>query len=137
MAVMPPQAGMIDHLSDALSLTDDQATKLNKIITNGDETIRTLTQKSADASKSLRTAVMASKFDVQKVKDLAAAAQKAEAAVISASIDEWVQIRNVLTTDQVEKLQEMMTVQRPGKGRGPDGTPPSADGFPPPFNPDE
>lgn len=125
MAVMPPQAPMLDRIADALQLTEDQVAKLKDILTNGDATIRPLMQTAAEASKALHAAVLASNYDEQKVKDLAVKAEKAEAAVVDASIDVWAQIRTILKADQIKALQETMSAppQRPEPGRRPMGGP--------------
>lgn len=129
MAVMPPPVGEINRMAETLQLTDDQATRLKAAITKYEEPTRLLSQKAADATKAFRDALLASDYSVQKVKDLAEAAEKAEDAVISARIDEWTQIRSILTADQAKKLQDM---QRPGQGNRPAGPPRGAGGFPPP-----
>ena len=130
MAVMPPHTGMLDRMADALQLTDDQITKLKETMTKNDETVRPLVQKSADASKALRAALLASDYNAQTVKDLAAKAEKAEADVIAASIEVWTQIRSILTKDQAAALQEAMNMPR--QGPGPAGPPPGGPGVPPP-----
>lgn len=83
------------------------------------------------------------------MRDLASAAQKAEAAVISASIDEWIKIRQILTAEQTLALQRPMGSPPgggprggPGRGHGgpsgppqggrPGGSSPGGEGFPPP-----
>jgi len=124
MAVMPPQSFMLDRLAETLQLSAAQLTKLKEIAAKSDQTVRTLSQKAAEASKAVRTSLFASDFDAQKVKDLAATAQTAEAAIISASIDEWAQIRANLSADQAAKLQELMSMRGPGAGPGPGGPPP-------------
>jgi len=128
MAVMPPHAGMVNRMTEALQLTEDQTSKLETITAKNDENVRTLSQKSEDASKALHDALLAANFDAQKVKDLAATAEKAEAALIGASIDEWTQIRAILTTDQAKGLQDVMSVRGPGPGQRPFGPPPGGPG---------
>jgi len=130
MAVTPPQSAMLERMADQLQLTDEQSTKLNEVITKNQQTMTTLSQKAAEATKALRTAVLASEFDVQKVKDLATAAEKAEAAVIAADIDEWAQIRSILTADQITTMREMTSKQ--GTRQAPSGPPPDGDGQAPP-----
>ncbi len=141
IATMPPTARMIDRVADTLQLTQDQATKLKAAMTKCEETTLSLSQKAADATKALRDALLAPTYDAQKVKDLAAAAEKAEAALVSARIDEWTQIRSILTADQVKKLQEAMAVprggQRPVGRQRPGAPPPGPDEAPPPPPPGE
>jgi Spy/CpxP family protein refolding chaperone len=130
MAVMPPQGMMLDRLSGTLQLTKSQSAKLKQVTAKNDKTLRPLTQKAAEASKALRSAVLASKYDARKVKDLASKAQKAEAAVVNASIDEWTQIRAILKPDQAARLQK--AISRGPSGPGPLGPPPGAPPPPPP-----
>jgi len=129
-ALMPPQAQMIDRLAEPLGLTEDQVSQLKTVIAKGDETMLPLTKKAAEATKAVRDAVLAADFDSQKLTTLAAAAQKAEAAIITASIAEWAQIRAILTADQGKLLAEIMSAPRPGPR--PIGPPPGADGSAPP-----
>ncbi|MEN6520685.1 MAG: periplasmic heavy metal sensor [Armatimonadota bacterium] len=135
MAVMPPQSASLDRLSESLQLTEDQTSKLKTVLTKSEETVSALSKKSTEASKALKTAVLAEDFSVENVKALAEKAEKAESAVVSAIIDEWVQIRAILTTDQVKTLQETMTT-RQGSGQRPSGPPPGADDSTPPPAPE-
>lgn len=135
MAITPPQASALDRLADAFQLTEDQSSKLKSVLTKSDETVSALSKKSAEATKELKTAVMAADFDAVNVKALADKAEKAEAAVVNAIIDEWIQIRSILTADQVKTLQETMSKQQ-GSGQRPAGPPPGADGFTPPSAPE-
>jgi Spy/CpxP family protein refolding chaperone len=127
MAAMPPQAGMIDRMAETLQLTHDQSAKLKKVSAKSDQTLRPLTQKSAEASKALRAALLASDYNTKKVKDLAAKAEKAEAEVVTASIGTWTQIRAILTKSQIAKMQKTMNIPV----QGPSG-PPTRAGSPPP-----
>lgn len=150
MSVKIPQANMIDRLADSLQLTDDQKTQLKSIITKGTETLNTLTKKSTASSKVLREAILATSYDAQKVKDLAATAERDEAAEVSASIDVWTQIRSVLSADQIKQLNDVMGKQGIGRQRtsnqqsgdtnsqsnGEFGPPPSDNGDNPPAAPD-
>jgi Spy/CpxP family protein refolding chaperone len=127
MVLMPPSAKAIESSADTLGLTDEEVTSLKATISKADETLTSLTQKATNATKALRDALMASSYDEQKVIDLAVAAEKAEAAVISARIDEWTQLRAVLTADQITKLQAS-GMQRPNQGSRPSGPPPGGEG---------
>jgi len=136
MAVMPPPAAVLNDLSGALQLTDDQKTKLKDIMTQSDATMAPLLKKFADALQTLRTALTAASFDPRNVKSLAAAAEKAEADIVNARIDVWTKIRGVLTADQITKLQTIMAQPRgTGAGMGPGGRPappPGSDNAPAP-----
>jgi Spy/CpxP family protein refolding chaperone len=128
---------MLDRLTESLELTDDQLTQLTEVMTKGDKTAKTLQEKAVKATKALRTALLAADFDVVKVKELSTAAQKAEADLITASIDEWVKIRAILSDTQLTAMQKAMTPPaRGGRGqggpRGEGGPPPEGEGGPPP-----
>lgn len=141
MAVAPPPAGLVAR-AEALQLSDDQKTKLKDILAKSEETLIPLRQKAAEASRALRQAVFAPEFDAQKVKQLATDAEKAEAAIVSAEIETWAQIRGVLAADQLTKLQELTGLRmgpglggggrRGGPGGQPAPPPPPAEAPPPP-----
>jgi len=133
MAVAVPRVEMLAREAKDLSLTSDQLTKLQEAMKKADETIKPLSEKSAERSKAVREALMASTYDARNVAALAELAVKAEAAIVTARLDEWTQIRSILTADQVTKLKEKMSAQRPGGGAGgfrPEGAPPNGG---PPF----
>lgn len=133
MAIAPPSAAMVDRLAENLSLTEDQTTKLKAVMTKSENTITPLSKKLTEATKALRSALTASTFDADNVKVLAAAAEKAEAAVVSARIDEWIQMRSILTAEQVTKLQATANKRPSGMGRNQMGPPPGdSEGNPPP-----
>ncbi|MCX6376403.1 MAG: periplasmic heavy metal sensor [Armatimonadetes bacterium] len=129
MAVAPPRADMFDRLAGTLKLSKTQTAKLKQVAAKNDKTLSPLRQKAAEYSRALRDAVLASKYDARKTKDLAAKAEKAESNVVAASIGAWTQIRAILTADQVAKLRTAMSH---GPGPGPFGPPPGAAGFGPP-----
>lgn len=129
MATMPPRVATLDAITQPLKLSKTQVAKLKAIATKDEKNHRTLTQRSADASKSLRSAVLTSKYDAKKVKDLAVRAGYAESALVNANIAEWVQIRAILKADQIAKLQTAMS---PRPGMHPGGPPPGGFGPPPP-----
>gem|GEM_PF-2908975 len=131
MAVAPPPAAMIDSIADNLQLTSDQKTKLSAILTKADETLRPLRQKSGQTAIALRDAVLDSNYDAQKVAQLLADAQKADAAVITAEMQTWDQIRPVLSADQLNKLKAA-NGRRMGGNRGQRGPAPGAPPAPAP-----
>lgn len=139
MALAPPQAVMLERLTATLELTDEQVEELGDVLTKGDAAAKPLQQKAAKATLALRTALAAAEFDAAKVKELAIAAQKTETALIEASIDEWIQIRAIISSTQVTTLQKSMTPPTRGlRGQGgpppegrPDGPPPGAEDGPP------
>lgn len=136
MAVMPPQSAMIDRLSQSLSLTDEQVQSLKNVTAESEKTTKTLQQKAATASQALKAALLSSEYDEDNVKKLLTQAQTAETAIINASIEEWKQIRAILTSDQLAALQKAMTPpERPkrdsqndrGSENGQWGPPPDAE----------
>ena len=146
MAVMPPQARMFDRMSASLALTEDQAAQIKALLTTTDASLKSLNTKLADATTALRTSLTAAEYDAQNVKELAAKAEKAEADVVSASIDAWTKLRAILTADQIAKLKTTMGAQHgPGPGQGmrqhqgqrPSAPPTGEEGFPPPAPPQE
>jgi Spy/CpxP family protein refolding chaperone len=123
MAIAPPPVAALDQTAD-LQLTEEQMARLKSILTESEKQLMSLRQKAADASQALRQAILAEKYDADKVKRLAAEAQKAESAVLESEIQTWAQIRQVLTAEQVNKLQGMF-----GRWGGPrPGGPPGAVG---------
>lgn len=135
--LMPPSPAMIDR-AQSLNLSTETKDKLRTALTKGDETLRPLRQKLAEASRALRQAVMADEFDETKFKEALAASGKAEMAVIDAEIAVWKEIRAAMTADEFKALREamatMMTPRRPGGqgGPGPGGPGPGGNNPPPP-----
>ena len=125
MAVMPPPAGMIDRMAEMLQLKSDQVAKLKKIAVAGDKTLEPLRQEAAKASFALRSAILAPKYSAKTVNDLAAKAEKAEAKLVAASINEWTKIRAVLTASQLSELRSTGGAHSWGPGRRPEGSPPA------------
>ncbi len=123
-AVMPPHVQMIDHMVPALHLSKDQTAKLKKIVSTNGKKMRSLEQSAANASRALHASLLSSKYSAKNTKALAAKAEKAEAALIAASIDEWTQIHSVLTAKQSAALQRAMPAERPGPAGPPPGFPP-------------
>lgn len=127
MAIAPPGAALMDRLTTELELTDDQSVRLKAVLEDSDKKLATLREKAADANRALRQAVFAERFDSAKIQSLAAEAQKAEAAILNAEIQTWIQIRGILNSKQVSMLQDLLT--RPF-GRPMPGGPPGAGGPP-------
>lgn len=116
MTLAPPQNAMIDRNADTLALKDDQKTKLTGSLTKSEGVLQTYRQKSADAAKALRDALLAPTFDAAKVQQLLADAQKIEAAIAASELQTWGEIRSILTTDQVTKLSDAMSRRMGGYG---------------------
>jgi Spy/CpxP family protein refolding chaperone len=114
---------MFDGANKAVNLTSGQKARIGQITAKYDAAQRTLTEKAAGASKAFRAALMAEKYDVKNVKRLAAAAEKAESAVVSARIDEWTQLRSVLKARQISECDKMMGRGGPGHQSGGRGGP--------------
>ncbi len=125
-ATMPPQAAMLDRLADALALTEDQAAQLKDVLEASDATIPPLVETAGESCKALREALFATDYDAAQVAELATKAESAEAAIVTASIDVWTQIRSILRADQIAALQEVMSAPPPGpRPGGRPGPPPS------------
>jgi Spy/CpxP family protein refolding chaperone len=107
-ALNPPPAMLLDR-ADSLNLPAETKDKLKAVLTKGSETLQPLRQKATEATRLVREATLADDFSEAKVKELAAAAEKAEQAVIDAEIGVWKDIRGVLSADQVKALREFMT----------------------------
>lgn len=133
-ALMPPPVMMIEMASERLQLTNEQVNKLKTLLGNADQTLRPLRDKSREATEALRGAVFAPDKDAKALQELAGNAEKAEAAVTSAEVDIWTQVKSILKPEQLKMMQEMM-----GRGPGrqmpmmpPPGGPQPPAGPPPP-----
>ena len=105
-------------MTSKLSLTDEQAESLKEVVKESESNMQTLTKKASEASQALKNALYASEYDATKVKSLATTAQTAEAAIVTARIDVWTQIRSILSASQVSKLKELMNSQPSMPGQG-------------------
>ena len=131
MVIMIPPGFMLDNYAQMFNLSAGQKTKMKSIITKHEKSMITLRKNASAANQALRKALLAPKYDAGKVKSLAAAAEKAEAAIVSANINTWSQIWGVLTAEQIKKMNALMPMPRPGQGGGQFGPPPGG-GFGPP-----
>ena len=128
MALAPPSAMLIDRL-DTLGLSEETKGKLKASLTKSDGILQPRRQKATDSCRALREAMLAPSYDAEKVKQLLGDCQTAEAAIVTAELQAWAEIRTKLTADELSKLREAMG-RRMGAGqgrrqRGPDaGTPP-------------
>ena len=127
MALSPPPAMLIDRV-DTLQLSDEKKANLKAVLTKIDDALRPSRQKAIESSRALREAVMASTYDAEKVKLLVPEAQNADAAILTAELQAWVEIRAAITPDQFSKLQEFMTSRRMGAGQGGRQRRPAPDG---------
>ncbi|MDO9574612.1 MAG: Spy/CpxP family protein refolding chaperone [Candidatus Contubernalis sp.] len=132
LAIVLPQPARIDRLTVPLGLTQDQVTKLKELAVKTEKTLAPLQKASVDTTKAFKEALTEASYDEKQVKELAAAAQKAETVLLNARIDNWTKIRAILTADQAEKLVERprMTGPNPGGPGGP-GTPPPGGAYGP------
>ncbi|HOM71587.1 MAG TPA: periplasmic heavy metal sensor [Armatimonadota bacterium] len=132
-AIIVPQSSMFPYIGPYLGLEDGDLNKLKTILTNADKTLGPLRFKLWNANQALRDAVLADKYDANKVKELAAAAHKAEADLLNAEVEVWTQIRTIVNGESAKKLRNIMTGNpqgHPGYGGtvrpGFDGPPPEA-----------
>jgi len=116
-----PPAAMFRYISQKLQLSEDQSKKLLDIVTKSEQTLTPLRAKAQEAINKLQAALVAEQYDAANVQVLAQNAQRAEAAIITAEIDTWTQIRSLLTAEQVKLFVEM--IQDPMKMMGDGITP--------------
>lgn len=116
MASAPPSLMMIERGGEALALTADQKTKLTAVLTKHDKNAGNLRTAAQQASKALHDAIYAPTFDSAKVASLLAAAQKADAAMSTANVQTWAEIRTILTPAQVNALSEATSRRMGGFG---------------------
>ena len=121
MAIGLPAPAMIGRMIEQLGLTEDKIAKLKEIGTKSETTMPALIKASADATKALRTAITAAIYDEKKVTELAITAEKAEAALITARIEDWTKIRAIVTAEQAQKLLERPMMMRNSGGPGGQG----------------
>jgi len=134
-AVCPSSALMLPMVAlyrtgGPAGISDEQAQKLRAAFDKSEKAMAPIRAQAEEAVKALREAILADNYDSRKVADLAARATKAEAAIVSAEVDTWAQVRPILTLEQVKRLREFPGRMPPG---GPGGPPPG--GFPPPGTP--
>jgi len=91
-----------------IGLTEEQQGKLMEMFGKKMQTNKPLMDKAVNATKELRTAVLSSTFDGERIQKLAAESAKAEAALVQESIQTWKSIRAILTTEQMKAVTEMM-----------------------------
>lgn len=131
--LMVPPPEMIQFAATRLTLTDDQKSKLTAVLEAAKPKLEPLRGKAGESMAALRKALFSDK-DAAAVKEAVDAASKAEAAVSAAELDVWLQIRPILSADQLKMLGEAMgrtgRPMRPAPG-GPGG-PPQGDPPPPP-----
>ncbi len=118
MAITLPPIAQIER-SNNLGLTDDQKTQLKAILAKANTTLASLRQHSSETTKALRDAIYATNFDATKVQQLLLDAQKADAAISSAEVAAWTEIRAILTADQVSTLQSRRSSGFGGPPSGP------------------
>jgi hypothetical protein len=123
MSFMPVQMLTSDRMAKTLQISSVQKVKIKKITDKSNVEITTLSKKSSTATKAFSSALMATPYNAKTVKNLALAAEKAEAAVVNAKVNEWSQIRSILSATQIKNLQKMATM-RPSSGQGGPGGPP-------------
>lgn len=144
-ATMPPAAQTIERQAEVLKLTPDQKASLIALLTKSQENARPLQQKLGQVCGDLRQALTAPQYDAAKVKQLQGQAQAAENAIVDANVATWVQLRGILTADQIARLARPALGNRrpggpgaPGQPIGPGGQPapppppPGGEGAPPP-----
>lgn len=132
LAVPPPQMGR--PIAQRLGLSEDVAKRLQEILDKAPEKVEPLRRTCADSVEALRRALYAPEKDGPSLRQLMDKANAAEAEVAKAELALWMEIRALLSADQLKELGDMM--MRPGRRIGPPeaapGTPPTPPGAPGP-----
>lgn len=120
MAVMTPQSANIDAIATSLTLTEDQKTKLKDILVKSEAYVQPLMLKSTTNNQALRQALFAPTLDNTKIFNLTTQGKDLENKIIDARVNTWCQIRGVLSSEQVNKLQSggMFMMNRRNFGPG-------------------
>ena len=127
-------------MDPALRMSREQINKLQMVLATNEQTLAPLREKAGKAMDELRNAMLADDYDAKKVQELAAASEKAATALDNAELDQWKQIRAILTIEQVKYLREsgnrMPMFGMPGMvGPGPGGPPQGGQMMPGPMGP--
>jgi len=114
LLVAPPNIQLLLNNQDKLQLSDEQKTKVRDLLTAAGKTRRVLVEKLSKAADELKPALLADKFDVNHMNELAEAARKAETDLMNVDIETWSKLREILTTDQVKQLRNIMMPSQGG-----------------------
>lgn len=106
MRVMMPILAM----DPGLRLSQEQMDKLRLVFAKSEVAMAPLREKARKAMTAFRDAILADEYDANKVQELAAASAKAEADIAGAELDQWKQIRSILTTGQIKFMREIVTL---------------------------
>lgn len=124
LAVPPPQMG--HSIAQRLRLSEEEERKLQGILDKAPERLEPLRQACAGSVEDLRNALFAPEKDGPSLRQLMERANTAEAEVAKAQLSLWMEIRAMLSAEQLRELGDMML--RPGRRIGP---PEPAPGGPP------
>jgi len=108
LLVAPPNIQLLLNNQDKLQLSDDQKGKVTELLTAAGKTRRTLVEKLSKAANELKPALLDDKFDLNRMLELAETARKAEAELMSADIETWSKLREILTADQIKQLRDIL-----------------------------
>ncbi|HOM72519.1 MAG TPA: hypothetical protein PLP86_09755 [Armatimonadota bacterium] len=100
---MPVLTGMGE-----LELTQDQLMQILDVMSKSDEVAQQLQEQAIQESKRLRQVLLADQVTPKQIQTQVMYAEQAEAAVINAEIVKWMQVRSILTPEQLAKLRELM-----------------------------
>jgi len=78
------------------------------VMSKSDEVAQQLQEQAIQESKRLRQVLLADQVTPKQIQTQVMYAEQAEAAVINAEIDKWMQVRSILTPEQLAKLRELM-----------------------------
>ena len=131
----PPPFGVpdVEHLTQALGLTEAQATELKPFLDAERATVDALMKKLGDSHRAIEEASKDGKFDEAQVRTLAGAHAQVQVDLIVEQERVKAKIYSVLTPEQRAKAQQM---HRHGPHPGGPGGPHGPGGPPPPPRPD-
>ena len=123
----PPPMGVppIEHLAQALNLTEAQAAELKPFLDSERQTVDALMQKLGDLHKQLEEATKDGHFDEAQVRGLATQMAQAQADLMVEHERLKAKIYNTLTPEQRARMEELHKRGGPHDGRpGPPNGPP-------------
>ncbi len=102
-----------EALAQPLQLSEDQVNRLMDLMLTAEKTIRPIRQTAAKAAEALRSAQFDKGVTPGRIKEAAATAQKVETALVTTQLEAWQQIRNILSAEQLKRLQMILSQPRP------------------------
>ncbi len=91
-------------------LTQDQVNQLMEMtqaLSESNQAMKDLESRARAESKRLREMLLADQVDPRQLRAQATRAEQAEAAIVDAQIDKWLQARSTMTPEQLAKIREL------------------------------